>query len=261
MPSIGENLRTWSTYDWRQGGDEWSSSWGGPRMQWWGTVFPRIQAFVPGRTIVEIAPGHGRFTQFLLGECRELIGVDITAACVDACQRRFATAHARFFVGDGRSLFAVADASVDFAFSFDSLVHVDPESIRGYCGELRRVLAPTGAAFLHHSNLGAYAATVDLGQPTQNPHWRDTAMSADHMVEFCREAGLSCVAQELLTWGSGSELLSDCFSVLTRPGSPFDRPLRRWTNSWFIQEVRHLRALAHLFAADGSAPATSTPAQ
>jgi len=67
MPSIEENRGAWSKHDWQDGGDEWSAGWGSARMQWWGTVFPRIHAFVPTRTIIEIAPGYGRFTRFLLG--------------------------------------------------------------------------------------------------------------------------------------------------------------------------------------------------
>ena len=52
----------------------------------------------------------------------------------------------------------VADRSVDFAFSFDSLVHADAEVLDAYAAELARTLAPDGVAFIHHSNLGAYRA-------------------------------------------------------------------------------------------------------
>ena len=260
MPSIDQNLDAWSRHNWEHGGDEWSAGWGNVRMQWWGTLFPRIYPFLPAPTILEIAPGHGRFTQFLLGQCRRFVGVDIAENCVEACHRRFAgAAHASFFVNDGRAFPTVHAGSVDFAFSFDSLVHVDPETMRAYCHELRRVLAPDGVAFLHHSNLGAYAATVDLSQPGHNPHWRDVTMSADRMLDGCRDAGLGCIAQELLVWGGvDTDPLSDCLSVLTPPGSRFARPLRRWENPRFGAEVHHLGELARVYHGQAENPAIAS---
>ena len=52
----------------------------------------------------------------------------------------------------------VGDAAVDFAFSFDSLVHVEAETLADYLAELARVLVPDGVGFLHHSNFGTYRA-------------------------------------------------------------------------------------------------------
>jgi hypothetical protein len=47
--------------------------------------------------------------------------------------------------------------SVDFAFSFDSLVHAEADVIQAYVEQLASILRPGGAAFIHHSNLGQYA--------------------------------------------------------------------------------------------------------
>ncbi len=56
MPSLEFNLEAWNrSYGWPQAGDEWSESWGGPRAQWWGTLFPRIHPFLPAATILERA--------------------------------------------------------------------------------------------------------------------------------------------------------------------------------------------------------------
>lgn len=68
----------------------------------------------------------------------------------------------------------VADSSVDFAFSFDSLVYVEAEVLKGYLTELARVLKPDGVAFLHHSNLGAYQRSNHALAPFRVPSttWR-----------------------------------------------------------------------------------------
>ena len=91
MPSIEENLDRWNEdYDWRYQGDPWSKPWGSARGQWYRSIYPRIQAFLPAPSILEIAPGFGRWTEFLLEFCETLVGVDVSPKCVEACRQRFA---------------------------------------------------------------------------------------------------------------------------------------------------------------------------
>ncbi len=66
MATIEENKQYWDfTYPWTKQGDEWSLAWGGVVQQWYWVLLPRIHAFVPAGTILEIGPGFGRWTQFL----------------------------------------------------------------------------------------------------------------------------------------------------------------------------------------------------
>jgi hypothetical protein len=70
MPTVEQNLQLWnSIYGWTQQGEEWSSAWGGSEAQWLGAIFPRIRAFIPTDSILEIAPGFGRWTNFLKRWC------------------------------------------------------------------------------------------------------------------------------------------------------------------------------------------------
>lgn len=160
MPSVDANLKAWDRlYGWEQEGDEWSSAWGGATAQWYGSILPRIRRFLPADSILEIAPGHGRWTHFLREHARQLSAVDLSASCIEFCRKRFdGDTRIRYFVNDGLSLEMIDAASVDFAFSFDSLVHVEEDVIRSYLVHLARVLKPDGAAFLHHSNLGGVRA-------------------------------------------------------------------------------------------------------
>ena len=145
MPSIDENRTQWSTYDWPEGGEEWSRSWGDPRLMWYGSIYPRIAAVTPAAHILEIAPGFGRCTQYLLGLCRRLTVVDLTEKCINTCQARFAEhSHIEYMVNDGRSLAFLDDASVDFVFSWDSLVHADADVCRAYVTQLGQKMAPGG---------------------------------------------------------------------------------------------------------------------
>src|SRR3954454_17573590 len=157
LPEVDRNLATWSSdWDWSQQGDEWSDSWGGTPALWHGALLPRIHAFVPTGTILEIAPGYGRWTQYLKDLCERLLVVDLAPQCIDHCRERFSEAdNISYHVNDGRSLEMVEDHSVDFVFSFDSLVHAEADVIDAYLGQLARKLTPNGAGFIHHSNAGA----------------------------------------------------------------------------------------------------------
>lgn len=251
MPSINENLRTWSTYSWEQGGNEWSEVWGGTEYLWHGTLRPRLLPYLPTGTLLEIAPGYGRFTQYLKDLCRRLVLVDLTERCIEACRERFGSdSNIEYHVNDGRSLPMVADASVDFAFSFDSLVHVEADAVESYVGELARVLKPDGVAFLHHSNIAAFADPTSGELPFENRHWRAESMSADIFHGFCEAAGLACVSQEIVNWGCPH--LTDCVSVVTPRESRRARPRRVAENPAFMDEAQRLARLAELYRLPGS---------
>lgn len=274
MPSIQENLRAWGEdYSWPRSGEEWSDGWGGSDALWWTTIHPRVRHFLPAGTILEIAPGHGRWSQFLSGHCERLILVDLAPRCIDACRARFQDAkHVEYHVNDGRSLGMVSDRSVDFVFSFDSLVHADADAIEAYVGELQRTLAPDGVAFLHHSNLGGLRAATPrllLGKLTPEllhpwldrsrlmirRHWRSRSVSAALVRTLCERAELRCIGQELINWGGSS--LIDCMSVLTRRGSRRDRTPRLTENPRFMDEAVRARRIEATYAGgDGAIEAT-----
>lgn len=246
MGTIAENRDAWSHYDWSQGGDEWSECWGSTESLWWTTVFPRICRFLPARRILEIAPGFGRITQYLKEVCDELVIVDLTERCIEACRSRFATSsNITYLVNDGRSLDAVADDSIDFVFSYDSLVHADGEVVASYVEQIGRKLRREGAAFLHHSNLGAYRNPATGALTVENPHWRADTMSADDLIRSCEAAGLVCVSQELVAWGG--DVLNDCFSTFVVRGSAFERASQRVENTAFMQEAARAQMLANVY--------------
>lgn len=242
MPSAHENREHWTTHGWPQGGDEWSVAWGSSRALWYRTVLPRIFFALPARHLLEIAPGYGRVTEFLLAHCDAYTGVDLTPKCVEACRERFAgVAKARFVLTDGRSLDALDDGSVELAVSWDSLVHADPEVLESYAHGLARKLEPGGRAFLHHSNLGAFADPATGALTVENPHWRDPRMSAVLMARFADEAGLALDGQELVQWGAEARV--DCLSWLRRPraGEPPGARGRTYLHPSFSAEMEHAR--------------------
>jgi SAM-dependent methyltransferase len=249
MPSLDRNIEYWTSYAWRRQGDEWSRHWGGPDYQWWGAIFLRIQEFLPTGTLLEIAPGYGRWTRWLVHLSERFIGIDVAQNCVEECRERFDSyPNASFHVNDGITLKAVPDRSIDFAFSFDSLVHADHEVVEGYVHELARKLKPDGVGFIHHSNLGQFLDPKTGDLPFENVCWRGTTSAAE-FAQYCGDAGLVCIGQELIDWDS--EHLIDCFSMLTRPGSCFERPNVVRENPGFMHEAAILKRIADFYGPFG----------
>lgn len=243
---VEENKTLWDgAYDWAGAGEEWSQGWGGSDAQWQMSIRPRIQSFLPADTILEIAPGFGRWTRFLAGQCRRLILVDLSERCIEYCRQRFSGAsHISYHVNDGRSLAMLEDGSVDFVFSFDSLVHSEADVLEEYLKELAPKMKPDGAGFLHHSNIGEYAEELAAGVFV-NQHARGPSMTAAKFVQYCEKNGFAALHQEVLNWGLPQ--LSDCFSTFARAGSRWARPFALYRNPDFMQEAELIRRLASLY--------------
>ena len=264
MPTIQQNKRQWDVvHHWRQQGAEWSQAWGGAEMQWHSSILPRIHTFVPAPTILEIAPGFGRWTHFLKDLCDMLIVVDLSERCLAACRERFKDCpRISYHLNDGKSLTMVPDESIDFVFSFDSLVHAEADVMEGYLEQIARKMTRNGVGFIHHSNLGecpsyfplaqkirrglCYTLRVPFIEPTD--HWRAYSMTADKFRAYAETAGLRCISQELITWLTQRTHLIDCLSVFTRPDSIWARENKVLANRGFMREADAIARLSTLYA-------------
>ena len=273
MPTVAQNLHAWNVdYRWPQDGEEWSKTWGGSDAQWFDTLLPRIHPFVPADTILEIAPGHGRWTRFLKDCCAHLIAVDLSANCIEVCQSAFASCpHITYHVNDGRSLAMIPDNSIDFAFSFDSLVHAESDVVGSYLDQLSVKLRPNGVGFFHHSHLGSYWPAFSLmnrlpgrlkgglqavGLLPQD-HWRAVSMSAQLFEQLCERVGLVCIGQELVNWDS--RVAIDAFSLFTPERSMWSRPNRVFKNMQFMREAKYVKRLSQHYSRSSYTVVTDKP--
>lgn len=267
MPDLDAIRETWNQPSgWVSGGDEWSGPWGGTESLWWGSLMPRIHAFVPAGVVLELGPGEGRWSRYLRPLADELVLVDVAEHCVSVCRELFDGDPAvSVHLGDGLSLPMVADRSADFVFSFDSLVHAEANVLETYAHELARTLKPDGVAFIHHSNMAGHrrAAAVARAIPEKLRRrltihgllvnvfaWRAESASAGEFAKVCEQAGLACVGQELIAWHYGRHL-TDAISLVTPRGSRWERPNRVVRNSAFMREARLRERLVPLYDATG----------
>lgn len=254
MPELEWNNAVWNgSYDWATAGEEWSATWGGSEAQWFGSLYPRLHRVLPAKRVLEIAPGFGRWTKFLVRACESYVGIDLSGRCIDACRSTFAAAnHACFVQNDGLSL-EKADGSFDFVFSFDSLVHGELDVFRHYIPQIIGKLTPSGVAFIHHSNLLAITDCLS------NPHCRATSVDATRIAALVDKHAGRVLSQEIINWGG--ETLSDCLTMFTRADSSATTaaPIVI-TNPRFMDEAEMIRAFQSGYSGirtDAAAPRES----
>ena len=209
---------------------------GRTEAQWYGTIFPRINRWLPARKVLEIAPGFGRWTQFLLRHTEELYGIDLNPKCIQRCVQRFsAYDRAHFIQNDGFSLEMVGDETIDFAFSFDSLVHAEIAVVTAYCQQIVRKLSATGVAFIHHSNA---ANGVDPQDP--NASGRAQSVSSQAVREIVEKAGGRVIMQEEINWASTARV--DCLTTFVRGQAYPHLGYTKLENNHFMLEMQIIQA-------------------
>ncbi len=164
MPSVEWNRAAWSQrHGWEQHGDEWSgmaAACGQPYEQWKAALVETfiVSSLTPTSDVLEIAPGHGRWTEHLLAGAGSVEIVDINQDCLDVCRVRFDDdPRLRGHLTTGSSLEFIATRSIGFVWSFDSFVHMDSDVIKGYLNEFARVIRPGGRAIIHHAGIRPWA--------------------------------------------------------------------------------------------------------
>jgi len=245
MPSVEWNRAAWSErHEWEQHGDEWSgmaAACGQPYELWKAALVDTfiVSSLTPTSDVLEIAPGHGRWTEHLLAGARRVEIVDINQDCLDACRVRFDDdPRLRGHLTTGSSLSFLERQSIDFAWSFDSFVHMDGDVIRGYLGELARVLRPGGRAIIHHAGIRPLAlplapATRRLGvagrvvqrlagQGRLRDSGNRSMVSRALVAGWARAAGFT-VERQTQSWGDQGQYdvrkYGDWITILQKPAA------------------------------------------
>lgn len=159
--------------------------------------------------VVDLACGHGRNIVKLLPLSTAVIGIDIQESNIEVCRKRFHDEpKALFFKNNGYDISEISSGWATLIYTFDAMVHFEPEVIQSYLLDFHRALRPGGRAFLHHSN---YTGGRDW---RTNPHSRNY-MSTDMMQGFVAAAGLSIVRQKIIDWSKHEQL--DALTLIEKP--------------------------------------------
>lgn len=156
-----------------------------PKAPYYPDLYAFIQRYIkpyvtPDTVALEIGPGGGRWTRYLLG-AKQITLVDIVPQFFDYLRQRFPehVDKLRFYESQGSELNGIETASVDYLLTFDAFVHVEPPGIREYLHEIQRVLKPGAIAVVHYG---------DVDKPeAQKPERSFAPMTGGQMDAFVAE--------------------------------------------------------------------------
>jgi len=201
---VAENELKWNHYNWERGENEWTQS-----EEWKTSIIEHVMLknIPQDHVVLEIGPGLGRWTRRLIEISRHLIVIDVTEKCIAHCKKLFADKNnVEFHVNDGRSLTAVADDTVDYVWSFDVFVHIEPPDIEKYLCEFNRILKEDGVVIIHHGITGK----TDLS-------WR-SSLILQVFSDFLEKHDFRLL-QQINSWGDNDEFRvppSDAISIFKR---------------------------------------------
>lgn len=111
-------------------------------------VVPNVK---PDHVAVEIGPGGGRWTRYLLG-FRKLYVVDYYSELLEELKKNFHEPNMVFIKNNGTDFPSIAAGSVDFVFSFGTFVHLDMPIIDAYLDNIKPLLKPGANVVLQYSD-------------------------------------------------------------------------------------------------------------
>jgi len=170
--------------------------WGDPETQG-PQVYMRDHFIVPyvksDQVALEIGPGGGRWTKYLLG-FRRLYVVDYHAELLQELRQRFNKPNMEFIVNNGTDFPGVPEHSVDYVLSIACFVHLEVHLIAAYLKNIARILKPGGTVLLSYSDKTKVGGQI-------NPTFADN--TPQRMREMVREAGFHILEEELtILWNS-----------------------------------------------------------
>lgn len=179
-----------------------------------GALFREAFDGLDREAVLEIACGAGRHSERAAPLCGRLTALDTSADALERARERLAPfPHAAVLHSpDGMSvpLGPDADGTLSALFSYDAMVHFEPDCVAAYLREAARLLRPGGLALLHHSNYGAQPGD----DVTQAPGWRNF-MTSELLEHLASRAGLEVAEQQIFEWVLPD---SDALTLLRKPG-------------------------------------------
>jgi len=114
----------------------------------------------PAHDALEIGPGGGRWTRYLLG-FRKLYVVDYYPDLLQQLRRTVKAPNITIINNNGCDFPGVPKRSIDYLFSFDTFVHLEVDLIRAYLENMRDIVKPAGNVVIHYSDKGKIMAQMN----------------------------------------------------------------------------------------------------
>ena len=136
----------------------------------------------PSTTLVEIGPGGGRWTRYMLN-AKQIYAVDYHKQLLDELRSKFNQNNIIFINNNGDDFPGIPDTSVDFIFSFGVFVHLDVEVIDSYLKNIKRLLKPSSNVVINYSDKTKPLGKSNKGFSDNNPDiMRDMVLANGYRI-------------------------------------------------------------------------------
>ena len=132
----------------------------------------------PSHAAVEIGPGGGRWTRYLL-DFRTLYAVDYHQELLDELARNFQRyRNIRFIKNSGTDFPGIDPETIDYVFSFGTFVHLEFALIERYLAAIRPIAKPGANIVIQYSDKTKIMAQTNRGFSDNSPDRMRTAVVA-----------------------------------------------------------------------------------
>ncbi|MCX6168365.1 MAG: methyltransferase domain-containing protein [Ignavibacteriales bacterium] len=104
---------------------------------------------IKDKVVLELGCLDGKWSQYIMPHSREAILVDLDKSIIPLLDKRLKNKNYIFYETKGFELKGIANKSVDFIFSMDTLVRVKKKYIKKYFIEFERIMNNNGKILVH----------------------------------------------------------------------------------------------------------------
>jgi phospholipid N-methyltransferase len=145
-------------------------------------VLPYVNA---EQNAVEIGPGGGRWTRYLLG-FKKLYVIDYYADLLKELRKNFNKPNMQFIKNNGTDFPGIKERSIGYLFSFGAFVHLDAPLIEAYLTNMKPILKPGANVVIQYSDKTKIIAQLNDGFSENTPEkMRKMVLAADYTI--CEE--------------------------------------------------------------------------
>lgn len=131
-------------------GDEW----GDPRLKIREKYIDPFLQKEKQMTSLEIGPGGGKWTKILLELSEKVYCVDISKEMLNRTQKRFSNIdNLELELIDGVTISNIPKYSINFFFTYDTFVHLEPRDIYNYLKQVYFLMKPGAVGIAHYSDV------------------------------------------------------------------------------------------------------------
>jgi SAM-dependent methyltransferase len=200
LNTVRANFIKWNDVPWQTVGDQWTTDVFNFKsldpVEWKKKIIDEFMYKYMGKQshVLEVGPGGGRWTEILLKSSAILNIADISETSIETCRKLF-KGHSNInyhLIVPSLERFIpetfVSKNSIDFIWSYDVFVHINPKDISEYIKEFSEILKPGGVAVIHHA--GNYKSE------SHRLHWFRSNLDEKVFNYFLKENQLKLIHQD-----------------------------------------------------------------